>query len=64
MNTFERDGIAIRYPASWAAEESEDAESGAWTVVVQSPETAFLMLSLQPDADHPGDIADQTLAAL
>ncbi|AWM39589.1 hypothetical protein GobsT_20660 [Gemmata obscuriglobus] len=64
MQTFERDRIAIRYPESWDIEEAEDAESGAWTVTVSSPETAFLMMSLQPEADHPGDIADQTLEAL
>ena len=64
MQTFERDRIAIRYPENWTAEESEDAESGAWTVTVSSPETAFLIMSLQPDADHPGDVADQALEAL
>lgn len=64
MQTFERDRIAIRFPDTWTVEEAEDTESGEWTVTVSSPETAFLMMSLQPDADHPGDVADQTLEAL
>jgi hypothetical protein len=45
MATFERDRIAIRYPDSWTADESEDADTGAWTVTVSSPDTAFLLLS-------------------
>ena len=64
MQSFERDRIAIRYPDSWTAEEAADDDTGAWTVTVQSPDTAFLMLSLQPDADHPGDVAEQALEAL
>lgn len=64
MKLFERDRIAFRYPENWTVEESEDAESGAWAVTVSSPETAFFMLSLQPDADHPGDVAEQSLEAL
>lgn len=64
MNTFERDRIAIRYPTGWTAEEAEDAETGAWTVTVSSPDTAFFMMSLQPDARDPGDLADQSLDAL
>jgi hypothetical protein len=64
MNTFERDGISFRYPANWAVETQDDPESGGWTVTVSSPETAFLMVSLQPDASDAGDLADQSLAAL
>lgn len=64
MKTFERDRIAIRYPDNWTAEEAEDAESGAWIVTVSSPDMAFFQMSLQPDADHPGDLADQTLETL
>lgn len=64
MNTFERDGISFRYPTDWTTEVAEDAESGGWTVTVQSPGTAFLMVSLQPDARDGGELADQTLDAL
>jgi hypothetical protein len=64
MQTFERDGISFRYPAGWTTEVAEDADSGGWTVSVQSPQTAFLLVSLQPDASDAGDLADQALAAL
>jgi hypothetical protein len=64
MHTFERDGISFRYPADWSIEVNEDAESGGWTATVSSPETAFLMVSLQPDATDGGDLSDQALATL
>ncbi|MBP3957224.1 hypothetical protein J8F10_18335 [Gemmata sp. G18] len=64
MNTFERDRIAIRYPTNWTAEEAEDPESGGWSVTVSSPDTAFFMMSLQPEARDPGELADQSLDAL
>jgi hypothetical protein len=63
MNTFDRDGISFRYPANWRAE-AEEGDGGAWTVTVTSPETAFAMVSLRPDARDPADLADQTLDAL
>jgi hypothetical protein len=63
MNTFERDGISFRYPENWSLEEQTDAEGG-WTVIVNSAGTAFLMVSLQPEASDAGDLADQTLDAL
>jgi hypothetical protein len=64
MQTFERDRISIRYPDDWTAEAAEDPESGGWAVTVSSPETAFFMMSLQPDANDSGDLSDQTLAAM
>jgi len=63
MNTFDRDGISFRYPANWRAEVEESADGG-WTVTVQSRDTAFAMVSLQPEASDPADLSDQTLAAL
>ena len=63
MNTFERDGISFRYPANWAAD-VEESEDGGWAVTVTSPETAFVTVSLRPDAGDPAELADQTLAAL
>ena len=64
MNTFERDRIAIRYPTNWTVETRDDPEGGGWTVAVSSPDTAFFMLSLQPEARDPGELADQSLDAL
>lgn len=63
IRTFERDGIRFQYPANWTLEAGED-EPGAWSVAIQSPETAFLQVSLRPDAESPAELADQTLEAL
>jgi hypothetical protein len=63
IRTFERDGIRLQYPANWTVEASEEDE-GAWSVAIQSPETAFLQLTLRPDARDPADLADQILDAL
>jgi hypothetical protein len=62
MNTFTRDGISFRHPATWRAE-AEDSDAG-WAVTVSSPDTAFVIVSLQPDARDPADLADQTLESL
>jgi hypothetical protein len=64
MTSFDRDGVHFQYPSNWTAEFAEDAESGGWAVTVESPGTAFLLVSLRPDAATPADLADQTLAAL
>ncbi|QJW93716.1 hypothetical protein [Frigoriglobus tundricola] len=63
MNTFERDGISFRYPLDWRAETEEDADGG-WSVTVSSPDTAFFLASLQPEASDAGDLADQALDSL
>jgi len=63
MNTFERDGITFQYPANWRID-VEDVDEGGWAVTVSSPDTAFVLVSLRPDARDAADLADQTLAAL
>jgi len=63
IRTFERDAIRFQYPAHWELEPSDESDGG-WAVSLQSPETAFLLVSLRPDADNPAALADQTLAAL
>lgn len=62
MTTYERAGIRFRYPETWTAT-TDEAEEG-WTVSVQSPETAFLLVSLRPDADSATDLAEMALEAL
>jgi hypothetical protein len=49
MAVFEEDGIQFQYPENWTMQREEN-ENG-WTVTLQSPETAFLMISI--DADMP-----------
>ncbi len=62
IQTFERSGIRFQYPANWQAN-AEDAGDG-WTVTLQSPETAFVLVSLRPDADTAAQVADEALEAL
>lgn len=63
IQTFERDGIRFQYPENWTLESDVDA-TGGWSVSVQSPETAFLLMTLRPDADNAAELADQTLNTL
>lgn len=62
LKTFERSGVRFDYPAEWATD-FDDGGPG-WTVVVQSPDTAFVLVSLRPDADTPAQVADEALDAL
>ena len=65
--TFSRDGVRFQYPTNWALEVeagSPDGGDAGWTATVQSPGTAFVVVSLRPDADTPGRLADEALAAL
>jgi hypothetical protein len=60
---FTRLGVSFRYPANWKLE-TEDSSDAEWAATVQSPVTAFVLVSLRPDARDPADLADQTLEAL
>jgi len=64
MNSFEKDGVAFLYPENWRAEAEEAEDGGGWAVAVSSPDTAFVLVTLRPDARDPADLADQTLDAL
>src|SRR5437016_3947682 len=46
---FEEDGIQLLYPENWELQR-EEGDNG-WTIALQSPETAFLVLSF--DAGMP-----------
>ncbi|WP_439629431.1 hypothetical protein [Gemmata sp.] len=63
MQEYSRDGISFKFPTNWRAE-AEDTEDGGWAVTVSSPDTAFALVSLRPDAGPPADLADQILDAL
>jgi hypothetical protein len=60
--TFEEDGIRFQYPENWRLEREEN-ETG-WTVTVQSPDTAFFLVSFDGDAPEPQQMAQTTLEAL
>jgi hypothetical protein len=59
---FDKDGIRFRYPENWRLER-EDSEEG-WTVSVQSPGTAFLMICLRQDMPTPDSMIDSVLTAM
>ena len=59
---FERNGISLQYPEGWRLE-PEDNESG-WTVLLQSPGTAFLMLTFDDNMPTIEDVAETALTAL
>lgn len=60
MKRFGRDGIQFQYPANWQLD-LDDAEDG-WTVTVQSPATAFVIISLRKDANTAAQVAEETLS--
>jgi hypothetical protein len=59
---FDEAGIRFRYPANWRLER-EKSECG-WTVLVQSPGTAFLTLTVDEDTPTTSEMSDTALAAL
>jgi hypothetical protein len=59
---FDEAGIRFKYPKNWTLER-EDNETG-WTITVQSPDTAFVMLSLREDMPSANEVAETALSAL
>jgi hypothetical protein len=59
---FNEGGVSFRYPESWTLEH-EEAEGG-WTVTLQSKETAFLVVTLDPLMPAPEEMAKTVLEAL
>jgi hypothetical protein len=62
MAEFEQDGIGFRYPENWQIQR-EETESG-WTVSVQSPMTAFFMLTYDDEMPAQELMAETALEAL
>jgi hypothetical protein len=59
---FNRDGIRFLYPENWRLER-EDNDNG-WTVSVQSPDTAFLLLTVNEEALSTEEVVQTALEAL
>jgi hypothetical protein len=59
---FDDGGIRFHYPENWRLEREEN-ETG-WTVSLQSPGTAFMMVCLREDMPTPAQLADAALDAL
>jgi hypothetical protein len=59
---FDDGGVRFRYPENWQLER-EDNETG-WTISLQSPETAFCMISFNEEMPTVDDMAEAALNAL
>ncbi len=59
---FEEDGIEFLYPENWDLQR-EETENG-WTIALQSPDTAFLVMSFDADMPEPGLMAQTAPDAL
>ena len=59
---FQEEGISFRYPDNWRLER-EESESG-WTVSLQSPDTAFMVVSCDNTMPTTEEMAEATLDAL
>lgn len=59
---FQKDGISFQYPDNWRLTR-EDAEAG-WTVTVESPDTAFFLLTLDESMPEVGLVIQTSLDAL
>jgi hypothetical protein len=59
---FHEGGLSFLYPENWRLE--REASEEGWTVTLQSPGTAFIVISLRADAADASTVADTVLAAL
>lgn len=60
--TFDRGGVRLEYPKEWEFEQEEDGES--WTLSLQGPGTAFLVVSFVPDIEDPAVLVDAAVEGL
>lgn len=59
---YQDDGISFQYPDNWRLDREESADG--WTVLLQSPGTAFLTLTCDQSSATPDDLAAAVLKAL
>ena len=62
LQLFARAGISFKYPGNWEFE-TEESDDG-WTVSIQSPNTAFFILSVDFNEDDATQLAEQALQAM
>jgi hypothetical protein len=62
LKQFSEDGVSFRYPENWSLE--REAAEGGWTVTLQSKETAFMVVTLDPTMPAPEEMAKTALEAL
>lgn len=59
---FQQDGIRFLYPENWDLQREETASG--WTLSLQSPDTAFMVMAFDEDMPEPGYMARTVLEAL
>lgn len=62
MKRFDEDGLSFDYPDDWVLEREDSA--GGWTLTVQSPGTAFAVVSLDCEMPAVEEVAEAALVAL
>jgi hypothetical protein len=62
IHQFDEEGFRFRYPKDWKIEREES--DTRWTVTVQSPDTAFLMLTVDAEMPEVQDVLATALEAL
>ena len=60
--TFELGGVRFHYPKKWEKELEQEGES--WTVSLQGPGTAFLVVSFVPEIEDPSELVDAAVEGL
>jgi hypothetical protein len=61
---FDDGGISFLYPENWRLERETSDEGEGWSVSVQSPGTAFLLLTVQQDDPSTDEMLTTALEAL
>jgi hypothetical protein len=59
---FDDRGIRFQYPENWRLEREDNPDG--WTVSVQSPQTAFMMVTVNEDMPSTDEMLTTTLDAL
>jgi hypothetical protein len=62
MTEFTRDGLRLMYPEGWKPD--VEAAEGGWTLTIQSPGTAFLVMRMDSSLPTCEEVVDATLEAL
>lgn len=63
LGAFDRDGVQFQFPDSWKLNEEEKTING-WTITVEGPTVAFMIVSYSPDTDDPNDLITAALEGL
>jgi hypothetical protein len=59
---FDEGGLRFQYPENWRLER-EESDDG-WTISLQSPETAFMLISVNSEVTSTDEMLQTTLDAL